>query len=74
MTQENKEYMGSGLLLGIIITIMFIGLIGFLNWLNDPINVMHPNQALNSPDITIDTINTINGTNTTTTYQFRRIK
>ena len=74
MTQENKEYMGSGFLLGIIATIMFIGLIGFLSWLDNPIDIMHPNHALNSPEFTIDTIKTINGIDTVTTYKFRQLK
>lgn len=73
MKQENKEYLGSGFLLGIIATIMFIGLIGFLSQLDDPIDLMHPNHTLNSPEFTIE-IKTIHDADTITTYKFRHLK
>jgi len=74
MTEENKDYMGSGFLIGIIATIMCFGLLGFLNYLDDPIDLMHPNQAINSSELTIDTIKTFNGSDTITTYKFRQLK
>jgi len=72
MTKEERTLFDHGVILGFILGLVLMVLCGIFSYLDDPLNVITPNQALNSGEYTIDTMQTIINTDTTTEYKFRK--
>lgn len=70
MTNEEKNILTSGMLLGSVVSFVSVAIIVVIAKWKDPVSIMHPNEVLNSDKYRIDTITTICNNDTTLTYKF----
>ena len=72
-TDYEKETFWTGVLVGIITSILLTILTVLLGGLHDPLSTKHPNTVLNDPEYMIDTIVTTSHQNTVVEYKFVKV-
>ena len=63
----------AGYWVGILVCVVFYAFVEVVSYNLNPVSVLKPNDALNSPDYVIDTVKTINDGDTVETYKFKYI-
>ena len=73
-TKKEREIFDGGLCAGIFLTGLVAVTIMLIHLFIDPIDLVHPNELLNSPEYYIDTITEVIDNDTVTHYEFKYTK